>query len=211
MHLKNMLKRLTWNYNKNEESNIYKLFACIAPEIEFLKELLTKVESWRGTDNAQGKTLDLIGEDVRQERLGMSDNEYRPMLKFRSSLNRSNTDINSVNNSMKSITNNNYLRLYEGPNHPDYNEPASIIVSIKEYTDDISYNEIDKVLAAGVRAIWRVEKEAKGGILIATALTCGEEITVYPYDVREITVTGKMEIATGYNTGYEIVEVKARR
>ena len=211
MNLKNMLKRLTWNYNKNQESNIYKLFASISVEIEVLKELWNKIESYRGTDEATGYTLDLIGEDVRQERNGMSDAEYKPMLKFRSSLNRSNTDINSVNNALKSITSNNYVRLHEGFDYINYNEPASIVLIIKEYKNDINYLEIDKVLAAGVRTIWRVEKEVKGNVQIVTALTSGEEMTVYPYSPHSLTVSGEISIANGFNTGYEIIEVNSRR
>lgn len=211
MTLKNILKRLTWNYNKNEESNVYKIFASIAPEIELIKGIFEKIEKWRGTDNAEGTTLDLIGEDVQQKRLGMSDAQYRPMLKFRSSLNRSNTDINSVNNALKSITSDNFLRLYEGPDHPDYIEPASIILSIKDYSDNIQYSEVDRILAAGVRAIWRVEKEVTDIIYIASALTCGEEITVYPYNISEIEVRGSIKVIAGYNTGYEIIGVNPRR
>ncbi len=210
MNLKNMLKRLTWNYNKNSESNVYKLFASISAEIESLKELYSKIEAYRGTDNATGYTLDLIGEDVRQERNNMSDDEYRAMLKFRSSLNRSNTDINSINTAMKSIISNNYVRMYEAFNHSDYEEPSAVIFVIKEYMKNINYLEIEKILAAGVRAIWRVEKEIKGYPAIATALIAGEQITVYPYSISTLTTHGKIKVTTTYGTGYDVMTVKPK-
>lgn len=104
MNLKNMLKRLTFNYTKVEGSNVYKLFSIVALSVEELKELFEKISSWQGISNAEGTTLDLIGEDVRQKRNGMTDDEYRLQLRFKNSLNRSGTDINSVNNIIKSFS-----------------------------------------------------------------------------------------------------------
>ena len=186
MNLKNMITRLTSNYNKNESSNVYKLFSIISIEIESLKAVFDKIESWRSIRNAEGTTLDLIGEDIMQDRQGMSDEQYRPMLRFKSSLNKSATDINSVNTALKSITDNAFIRIHEGYNYRDINEPASIMIELKEYNPNIQYEMIDTIRAAGVRAHLRAIAEIKDCINIKSLNINAEEITIYPYNIKQI-------------------------
>lgn len=154
-----MLSRLTWNYRKDEDSNIYKLFATLAPEIEHLKEVFEKIESWGGIENAEGSTLDLIGEDVRQERLGMNDEQYRQRLRFRTVLNRSDADINSVNIAMRAIAGANFVRLYEAEKKEPYLEPAAVIAQIQKLYPEMPFQEMENILAAGVRLLWAIHRE----------------------------------------------------
>ncbi|MGP1567994.1 MAG: hypothetical protein ACTTHM_04700 [Peptoanaerobacter stomatis] len=207
MNLKNMITRLTSNYNKNESSNVYKLFSIISSEIESLKAVFDKIESWRSIRNAEGTTLDLIGEDIMQDRQGMSDEQYRPMLRFKSSLNKSATDINSVNTTLKSITDNAFIRIHEGYNYRDINEPASIMIELKEYNPNIQYEMIDTILAAGVRAYARAISQTQGTIYMASATLYGETTTVYPYKIERIEAKAKVYVASGYNTSYETVKI----
>ena len=209
MNLKNMITRLTSNYNKNENSNIYKLFSILAPEIEFLKELFEKIESWQGIKNAEGNALDLIGDDVRQERLGLTDEQYRPMLRFKVSLNKSNADIDSVNTAIKSITEDNFIRLHEGYDY--INEPASIVIRLKSFDKNVRYDLIDNILAAGVRANLKVEKQTLDRLYIGSVTLCGETTTVYPYNIREIESVAKVYIAAGLGTGIEKVKVLPKK
>ena len=209
MNLKNMITRLTSNYNKNENSNIYKLFSILAPEVEFLKELFERIESWQGIKNAEGNALDLIGDDVRQERFGLTDEQYRPMLRFKISLNRGNADIDSVNTALKSITENNFIRLHEGYDY--INEPASIVIRLKSFDKNVRYDLIDNILAAGVRANLKVEKQTLDKIYIASVALCGETTTVYPYNIREIESVAKVYIAAGLGTGIEKGEVLPKK
>ena len=209
MNLKNMITRLTSNYNKNENSNIYKLFSILAPEIEFLKELFEKIESWQGIKNAEGNALDLIGDDVRQERLGLTDEQYRPMLRFKVSLNKSNADIDSVNTAIKSITEDNFIRLHEGYDY--INEPASIVIRLKSFDKNVRYDLIDNILAAGVRANLKVEKQTLDRLYIGSVTLCGETTTVYPYNIREIESVAKVYIAAGLVTGIEKVKVLPKK
>lgn len=209
MTLKNMLKRLTSNYLKIENSNIYKIFSLVAMPVEELKCLFDKINSWQGIKNAEGYTLDLIGEDVRQKREGRTDEEYRPILRFKNSLNFSGTDINSVNNSMVNISEGNYISLVEGFS-TESKEPACVILNLKEYNQNIDYDKIDEVIAAGVRAYLIVEKDFKKNYYIASALLTGETITVFPYNVGEIESRGKLNIASGYDLSYEVVRINPK-
>lgn len=205
MNLKNMITRLTSNYSKLKDSNIYKLFSMVASQSEELKETFEKISSWQGIENASGSTLDMIGEDVRAVRLGLADEEYRALLRFKISLDKGMTDINSINNAMKSITKDNYIRLYEGYN--EYNEPASIKAMLKKYDENIPYEKMDTLLSAGVNLYITAETETKSKLYVASTTLSGEILTVFPYNLKEISVSGKVEIASGYNTSYEITQI----
>lgn len=205
MNLKNMITRLTSNYSKLKDSNIYKLFSMVASQSEELKETFEKISSWQGIENASGSTLDMIGEDVRAVRLGLADEEYRALLRFKISLDKGMTDINSINNAMKSITEDNYIRLYEGYN--EYNEPASIKAMLKKYDENIPYEKMDTLLSAGVNLYITAETETKSKLYVASTTLSGEILTVFPYNLKEISVSGKVEIASGYNTSYEITQI----
>lgn len=205
MNLKNMITRLTSNYRKLKDSNIYKLFSMVASQSEELKETFEKISSWQGIENASGSTLDMIGEDVRAVRLGLADEEYRALLRFKISLDKGMTDINSINNAMKSITKDNYIRLYEGYN--EYNEPASIKAMLKKYDENIPYEKMDTLLSAGVNLYITAETETKSKLYVASTTLSGEILTVFPYNLKEISVSGKVEIASGYNTSYEITQI----
>lgn len=165
MNLENMLKRLTSNYNKDKKSGVYKLFASIAPEIEILKNTFDRISSWQGTDNACGTTLDLIGEDVMQARRGMTDSQYRPMLKLRYAVNRSETDINSVNTFADKLLGKDFIKLEEAFVNEFYKEPAAIIFYLSNTNIDIPYASIEDIIAAGVRIIWLLYKECPEDIL----------------------------------------------
>lgn len=204
MKKNNMLRRLTKNYNTEENSNIYKLFTIISEQIEELKHLLEKEEHAHGIKNAEGKQLDLIGEDVLQARYGMTDEGYRALLRFKNSINISGTDINSVNNAMHNITQNNYLGLYENKN----GESASVTIRLKTYDEHINYNMVEEILAAGVSASFISERENKSKTYIATLDLTGENITVFPYNVGELTNKNKINVAPGYAAILEQTTIK---
>ncbi len=50
-------------------------------------------------------------------------------------------------------------------------------------------------------------RQGEKSIYVGSAILAGEEITVYPWFVTEITGTGKVYIATGYNTGVDNMTV----
>lgn len=211
MNLKNMLKRITSNYIKDRKSNNHKLFSTVSASVEELKEVFEKVESWQGIENAEGETLDMIGEDVRQKRLGLTDEEYRPKLRYRISLNKSGTDINSVNTALRSIIGNNFMRMDEGYEQEKYSEPASIVVEVSNYEKAINYTEIDNILAAGVRIYFKAERQVQSKIYFASVSISGEDITIYPFVKSKSVTNHKLCIASAYNTSSEEVNIYPKR
>lgn len=201
MNLKNMLKRLTSNYSKDKDSNVYKLFSMISVETETLKETFEKIRSWQGIDNAEGTTLDLIGEDVIEKRKGRSDEEYRPMLKFRMSVNRGNADINGVNTAINSITGGKLIAIEDSHK----GEPASVLVRLVEYDINTPYEKIDKILAAGVRVYMRAEKTIGDELHLASATLTGEEVAIRPYMTTTLDMNSSIYARIGVVGADEIV------
>lgn len=70
MNIKNMMQRLTFNYNKLPSGNVYKLFSIISEEFQQIKATFDTISDWKNLDAAQGTTLDEIGVLVQEQRNG---------------------------------------------------------------------------------------------------------------------------------------------
>ena len=97
-----MLKKLPDNYNKEEAegsgkgSNIRTLFSIVASKFNQLESTVNLIELYKDIDEAQGATLDLIGQDAGQARNGASDPFYRILIKARMARNLSTADVNTI-------------------------------------------------------------------------------------------------------------------
>ena len=89
-----MIRRLTDNYNKYPNSNISKLLQMIEEAIEAVD--WNKIRQWRGVNDAEGKTLDLIGDNVNQPRGAVNDVVYRSLIRSKVLRNNSNGTINEL-------------------------------------------------------------------------------------------------------------------
>ena len=94
--LDRFINRLTDNYNKNPESNVYKLMSITAGVIQDNEDDLNKIGAWRDVDQAEGKALELLGQNVRQNRGQAADEVYRIMIKSKIMRNLSNGSINTL-------------------------------------------------------------------------------------------------------------------
>lgn len=94
--LDRFINRLTDNYKKNPESNVYKLMSIAAGVIQENEDDLNKIGAWRDVDQAEGKALDLLGQNVRQNRGQAGDEVYRVMIKSKVMRNLSNGSINTL-------------------------------------------------------------------------------------------------------------------
>ena len=91
-----MLDRLLSVYSSKPDSNIAKLIAILAAELEKVKGAFEKMDEWRDIDKAQGKTLDLIGTNVNQYRGVSTDEIYRILIKSKIARNLSTGDIDTI-------------------------------------------------------------------------------------------------------------------
>lgn len=91
-----MIKRITDNYNRSENSSISKMMKLAAHHIEESEQLLNQIHDWRDIDKAKGVTLDYIGRNIGQDRMGFDDNAFRMLLKSRIIRNNSDGSLPTV-------------------------------------------------------------------------------------------------------------------
>ncbi|MEY9097068.1 hypothetical protein [Paenibacillus sp. RC84] len=123
-----ILKKLTDVYSKRPDSNIGKIIGILAGQMQDLEDTFGRIGEWRDIDNAEGTTLDMIGETVVQPRGKANDAIYRIMIKAKIARNLSNADINSIisvialalNSDPKEVT---IKEMWDDPITP---EPAAI-------------------------------------------------------------------------------------
>jgi hypothetical protein len=94
--LDNFIDRLTDNYNKNVGSGVYKLMQVTAQHIQENEDDLNTILNWRDIDQAQGKALDELGQNVRQNRGQAPDDVYRILIKSKIKRNLSNGSVNTL-------------------------------------------------------------------------------------------------------------------
>ena len=69
--------------------------------------------------------------------------------------------------------------------------------TVNEVVSETKPAHLDFSLVMGLR-------QGEKNIYVGSAMLVGEEITVYPWSVTEITGTGKVYIATGHSTGVDV-------
>ena len=94
--LDRFINRLTDYYSKDPNSNIGKLMQIATSKIQENEDALFKIGDWRDIDQAEGKVLDMIGQNVRQNRGKAPDEVYRILIKSKVKRNLSNGSINTL-------------------------------------------------------------------------------------------------------------------
>lgn len=83
-------------FEKNEKSNISKLMLIFEEQTDKLTETMNKAIEWRSIDNAQGSTLNELGNNVGQNRGLSSDEIYRVLIRGKVARNCSDGTINRM-------------------------------------------------------------------------------------------------------------------
>lgn len=125
---KEIISLFTDFFRKDKKSNLYKLISLFADELALIKETNQLIMEWREIDKAQGKTLDLIGENINQSRGVATDEVYRILLKSRIARNLSDGTINTIINviAIALSTDKKNIKIVEGWTDEVNPEPASI-------------------------------------------------------------------------------------
>ena len=156
-----MLRRLTDVFRKDPDSNIGKLMAIFADQLQKLEQTVQRVEEWRDIEKAQGMTLDRIGENVAQHRAAATDEIYRILIKSKIARNLSKGDINTIITVLSTAldTDPREIRIVELYNDPVEPEPAAIsLIQLPiERINEIGMNPaqfaqiVQRTVAAGIR------------------------------------------------------------
>lgn len=126
-----LIDKVTSNYRKDQESNVYRLMLLIERELLEMKSVYDKIDLYRDIDRATGKTLDRIGENIGEPRGGKIDQVYRLFIKSRVTANRSPGDVETLNEVLRVFMGDSFIGLRE------HEEKASIIVVYRDLVSKI--------------------------------------------------------------------------
>ena len=203
--LNKLLDRLTDNYNKSPDGNIGKWYQIITRELEEVERAFKDIKEYQDMDKAVDRTLDHIGKNVLEYRNTADDNLYRLLIKTKIIANLSKGDIETINEVASVLLGDGFIGISETWNDSSYNnEPAGLVLKMKNKANTLPFSAIDRVIAGGVGIKWVLEfKQDESDIYIASVVLSGEETTIYPYRVTELEARTKVNIALGYNTSVE--------
>ena len=206
--------RLPDNYSGEGQINNRKLHQIVYEELEEVKKVFEDIRRNHDIDYATGKSLDLIGSNVLQYRgVDENDERYRQMIKTKIIANLSQGDIETINEVATVLLGDNFKGIKETWNLERYNnEPAGLVLTMKNQAKILMTNAIDRAVAGGVGIKYVLELIQEGSeINIATVIVSGENITVYPYSPKDIESSGKIYIATGSNAEVGTTTVYPRK
>ncbi|GGA30996.1 DUF2612 domain-containing protein [Psychrobacillus lasiicapitis] len=125
-----IMSRFADYFAKHPTSNLSKLISIFSDELQVLQKTNETILEWRDIDKAQGKALDLVGENVNQPRGKASDEVYRILLKSKIARNMSDGSINAIIHviSIALSTDPSAIKIVEKWNDFDDPEPAAIKV-----------------------------------------------------------------------------------
>ncbi len=125
---KDMLQRFTDAYNKDPNSNLGKLIGIVHSMMSKVNDTLQEIDRRRSIDDANGETLDRIGQNVVQPRGAATDEVYRVLLKSKVARNLSTSDINTIIRVLALALDCNYRDIRIRPKwvDPDDPEPAAL-------------------------------------------------------------------------------------
>jgi hypothetical protein len=159
--VQDMIRRLTDVFRKDPDSNIGKLMAIFADQLQKLEQTVQRVEVWRDIDRAEGTTLDRIGENVGQPRGAATDEIFRILIKSKIARNLSKGDINTIISVLATALNTDpseitIKELYDDPFEPEPAAISLIALPIERINavgmDPRQFAQIvQKTVAAGVR------------------------------------------------------------
>lgn len=158
-NVRDLVGLFTDHFRKDPESNTYKLMRLFSGELQTLKATNDRILEWRDIDAAEGKTLDLIGQNINQPRGRANDARYRIMLKTKIARNLSDGTINGLIKSISYVLQVDKSLIQIGELWRVLNEPAAIAVeeipldkiSNAGLTSDEFETILQSFVSAGVR------------------------------------------------------------
>ncbi|WEY89781.1 hypothetical protein [Bacillus subtilis] len=160
---KDLIGKLTDAFLKDEKSNIGKLFLIVDEQLTALKSALITAENWRDIDAAKGKALDLLGDNVSQDRGRATDEIYRVLIRGKVARNVSDGTTNRIIEALAKTLNCKPSEIHiVSSKEFNEDEPAAIIVK-KAPIEALSKvgmsatqfsNIVQKTVAAGVRVAY---------------------------------------------------------
>ena len=125
--LERLLQRLPDTYEKSFDSNVGKLLTLPAEQLDDISRNLGRLQDWRDIDQAEGKVLDRIGQNLNVLRRDKDDIEYRRFLKMKITSHQSRGDIETLNEIARVVVGEPFIGIEEFW----YEQPATCILNFE--------------------------------------------------------------------------------
>ena len=159
MSLDTLLKRLPSHFKKTPESNNYKLLSIIAEQSNDNHNLYEAILRFWDVDQAEGTGLDRLGKEEGLSRGSFDDETYRKLIKIQFIVNMSEGDIESLNAILLAYMGDDFLYLEEGW-ESFLEEPAALILNVKETAVSIPFSLVRRIKSAGVAIYYVVSMDS---------------------------------------------------
>lgn len=202
MH-KEAFNRLPERFRKPTNERLYEV---LYNGFNGIDETLDSIKASRNIDNAYGKTLDLMGQNVGQLRIDEDDELYRLLIKTRIIANLSIGDIPTMNEVLSILVKDTFIGLQEVWPHKEYmNEPAAIQVKFNTVVYAIPFEIINRIKAAGVRVLYQINY--KHQMYVGSVSVAGEVITILPPPLKDIEIEQKAHTVSAFYTEHEVITI----
>ncbi|MED5041475.1 hypothetical protein P9848_05625 [Geobacillus stearothermophilus] len=213
-----LIERLTDVYKKTANNNIGKIIKLLSDELDAIQQSLDTIELWRGIDNAEGTTLDLIGENIGQQRLGLSDAAFRLRIKTKIKANTSRGDIETLNEVLRTFLSDSFIGIQEmwSINDPLIERKSAEILIQTRIHEPFPNDVIGRVAAAGIGIWWHIIFEpqdfafkreitqGKSEFIYSGELYCGP---VYDRNTLGVSISSVCLLTASYPKGEYIFPV----
>ena len=144
-----LLAEISDYWDKQPDSNLYKLMDAFNQPLESISDNADKVERWRALSDANGTTLDLFGSDIETYRPSKDDENYRFIIHLMELLSRAQGTIPSIykiaSNALKDKS---HFRIWKtGIRHIGIQIPFDSIKTVQ--MQKFLLNSLHKMLALG--------------------------------------------------------------
>lgn len=156
-----MIRKLMDVFAKKEDSNIGKLFLILSEQIDPLNETFTKIENWRDIDQAEGTTLDEIGQNVGQHRGKTTDDIMRTLIRARIARNHSDGTINKMIEALALSLNTSHSTIKMKALYAE-GEPAAIMI------EGIPVDALNKAGMSAAQFGYIAQQIAAAGVRVAS-------------------------------------------
>lgn len=185
-----LLAEISDYWDKQPDSNLYKLMDAFNQPLESISDNANKVERWRALSDAKGTTLNLFGSDIATYRPSKDDGNYRFIIHLMELLSRAQGTIPSIykiaSNALKAKS---YFRIWKtGIRHIGIQIPFDSIKTVQ--MQKFLLSSLHKMLALGY---WI------DGIIFRTSTRLPLHIGVGGQSSWQTTARSKIVWWTGWN------------
>lgn len=145
-----LLAEIADYWNKRPDSNLYKLVDIYNSGFNSIANDLQTVDDWRAVNQAEGSTLDLIGEDEQAYRVTQDDDDYRFWIWIKFLIARAQGTYPSlVKIDQNSLSTDQNIKIWntDQPHHVDIQLPWDYVSS--DYMHNFLLKNLQSLLALG--------------------------------------------------------------